>query len=228
MIETVKINVLGSHHVTNCYIVYDKNTKDALIIDPADNAKKIMDKIEELSINPKYIALTHAHKDHTMALEELQKNYNVKVIASVLEKDMIEGRVSDCASAFGLEQQPFDTKDFIFLKDGESFKVGDLQIELFFTPGHTRGSACYWLKDENAMFTGDTLFLDSFGRTDLDSGDIYDMAASLLRLYDKFKGVYIYPGHGENNIKIEDTYEAVKDLIEQTAGINLDEMRGVK
>ena len=106
MIKLIKINVLGSYHVTNCYIIWDEKTKEAAIVDPADDAQKIIENIRDLNLKLKYVMLTHAHKDHTIALNELLKNYDIKVIASVDEAPMLEGKVNDCSDVFGLSQVP--------------------------------------------------------------------------------------------------------------------------
>ena len=224
MIKLIKINVLGSYHVTNCYIIWDEKTKEATIVDPADDAQKIIENIRDLNLKLKYVMLTHAHKDHTVALNELLKNYDIKVIASVDEAPMLEGKVNDCSDVFGLSQVPFDLSRFILLNDGECFNIGDINIKIIHTPGHTKGSACYYIEDEKILLTGDTLFSDCFGRCDLDSASIEDMANSLYNLYKNYNDVHIFPGHNLTNINIKDTYPQIKELLEHVAGVNLDEL----
>ena len=224
MIKLIKINVLGSYHVTNCYIIWDEKTKEAAIVDPADDAQKIIENIRDLNLKLKYVMLTHAHKDHTIALNELLKNYDIKVIASVDEAPMLEGKVNDCSDVFGLSQVPFDLSRFILLNDGECFNIGDINIKIIHTPGHTKGSACYYIEDEKILLTGDTLFSDCFGRCDLDSASIEDMANSLYNLYKNYNDVHIFPGHNLTNINIKDTYPQIKELLEHVAGVNLNEL----
>lgn len=224
MIKLIKINVLGSYHVTNCYIIWDEKTKEAAIVDPADDAQKIIENIRDLNLKLKYVMLTHAHKDHTVALNELLKNYDIKVIASVDEAPMLEGKVNDCSDVFGLSQVPFNLSRFILLNDGECFNIGDINIKIIHTPGHTKGSACYYIEDEKILLTGDTLFSDCFGRCDLDSASIEDMANSLYNLYKNYNDVHIFPGHNLTNINIKDTYPQIKELLEHVAGVNLDEL----
>ncbi len=224
MIKLIKINVLRSYHVTNCYIIWDEKTKEAAIVDPADDAQKIIENIRDLNLKLKYVMLTHAHKDHTIALNELLKNYDIKVIASVDEAPMLEGKVNDCSDVFGLSQVPFDLSRFILLNDGECFNIGDINIKIIHTPGHTKGSACYYIEDEKILLTGDTLFSDCFGRCDLDSASIEDMANSLYNLYKNYNDVHIFPGHNLTNINIKDTYPQIKELLEHVAGVNLDEL----
>ena len=193
MIENIKINVLGSQHVTNCYIIWDKETKEAAIVDPADNEEVIIKSIENLGVNLKYIMLTHAHNDHTIAL--------------------LEGKVSDCSNVFGLQQVKYDLNKFLLLNDNNEFNIGNIKVKLIQTSGHTRGSSCYYIEKDNILITGDTLFENCFGRCDLESASIEDMTKSLCRLYQDFKEVHIYPGHGNFNIRIEDTFNEVRRIL---------------
>lgn len=224
MIEKLNISVLESYHITNCYIVWDEKSKEAVIVDPADREDIIFKKIEELGVSVKYIALTHAHKDHTIALQSVIEKYNVKVIASILEKEMLEGKYSDSSEVFGLKQKKYNTDDFIFLENNSEFLLGEKKIKIIYTPGHTKGSVCYYIADENAMLTGDTLFADCFGRCDLDTASIDDMVESLCTLYKNYKEVNIYPGHGETNLKLINTYENVKRILKHSFNINIDNL----
>lgn len=225
MIEQIKINVLGSYHVTNCYILWDKDSKEAAVIDPADDVEKIDECIKRLDLKLKYVLLTHAHKDHTIALNSLLKRYdNIKAIASSDERQMLEGKVSDCSDVFHLKQSPFDLNRFILLKNNEVFNIGKIKVKMICTPGHTKGSACYYLDEEKILFSGDTLFSDCFGRCDLDSSNIDDMVSSLVLLYKNYNDVYIYPGHNLTNVHIMDTYPRIRSLLMNVKGINLDEL----
>lgn len=221
MIEQLEIDVQESGHITNCYVVWDNDTKEAVIIDPADNAKLIQKRIDELELKVKYIALTHAHKDHTISLNELIEKYRVKVIASIQEKDMLQAKVDDCSKVFGLVQQVNDMNNFVLLRNNEEFMIGNLKIKIICTPGHTKGSICYFIEDDNILITGDTLFSNCFGRCDLDSGCIDEMIKSLCYLYKYYSNVYIYPGHGNTNIKLEDTFNIVRRLVLNYTGEDL-------
>lgn len=224
MIEQLKINVLGSYHVTNCYIIWDKDSKEAAVIDPADDVNKIENCINMLGLNLKYAVLTHAHKDHTIALYTLLEKYDIKVIASEDEKLMLEGKVSDCSEVFHLRQTPFDLNRFILLKNNDIFNIGNIRVKIIYTPGHTKGSACYYLEKEKVLFTGDTLFSDCFGRCDLDSSNIDDMVDSLILLFRNYNDVYIYPGHNLSNIHIMDTYPKIRSLLISIKGLDLDKL----
>lgn len=158
--------------------------------------------------------LTHAHNDHTIALLPLLEKYkDIKVIASSKEKDMLEGNVSDCSNVFGLQQVKYDLNRFLLLNDNNEFNIGNIKVKLIQTSGHTRGSSCYYIEKDNILITGDTLFENCFGRCDLESASIEDMTKSLCRLYQDFKEVHIYPGHGNFNIRIEDTFNEVRRIL---------------
>lgn len=213
MIEQLKIDVLDINHITNCYLLFDEDTKEAVIIDPADKANLIEERIAYLGLKPKYVLLTHAHIDHTIALSEIMNKYDIKTIAGKLEEGILVGNNDDCSNRYGLEQVNYNMEDFILAQDGQVFNVGNLSIEVIFTPGHTKGSVCYFVNKDNLFITGDTLFYNCFGRCDLDTSDIGDMIRSLKKLYRRFKNVNIYPGHGKINIPIDNTYDDVRVLM---------------
>lgn len=225
MIEQIEINVLGSQHVTNCYIIWDENTKEAAVIDPADKVELIINRIEEQNLKLKYVILTHGHNDHTIALLPLLKKYNdINVIASIKEKYMLEAKVSDCSDIFGLKQIKYDLNRFMLLNDGDEFNIGDINVRIIQTSGHTKGSACYYIEKENILITGDTLFENCFGRCDLASASIEDMTESLCKLYKNYKNVCIFPGHGRTNIKIDETFSEVRRILLNCTGIDLNNM----
>ncbi len=213
MIEQLKIDVLDINHITNCYLLFDEDTKEAVIIDPADKANLIEERIAYLGLKPKYVLLTHAHIDHTIALSEIMNKYDIKTIAGKLEEGILVGNNDDCSNRYGLEQVNYNMEDFILAQDGQVFNVGNLSIEVIFTPGHTKGSVCYFVNKDNLLITGDTLFYNCFGRCDLDTSDIGNMIRSLKKLYRRFKNVNIYPGHGKINIPIDNTYDDVRVLM---------------
>lgn len=223
MIENLKIGVLNTTHYTNCYLIYSDNKK-AVLIDPADNIELIEERINELNLNLKYVLLTHAHADHILALQDIISKYNVKVIANINEKDMIEGKVDNCSKIFGIEKQHYNLDDFIFLDDEEILPFESLKIRMVHTPGHTKGSVCYYIEDENILITGDTLFSNSFGRDDLETGNSDELINSLIKLYKNYSNTTIYPGHGEFNIKLKDTYDIVKRLLKYTMRVDLNDM----
>lgn len=221
MIEKLEIEILNSGHITNSYIWYNEKTKEAVIIDAPDKAKVIINKVNELGLKVKYILLTHAHADHTMALEDLINEFNVKAVICENEKNMILGRINDCSNVFGVEQRKREESNFIFLKNEE--QVPGMNITLYNTPGHTKGSAIYYLEKENILFTGDTLFEDTVGRWDLDTGSLDDTIESAIKIYNTFKKLdtVIYPGHNNSGMTVRDTYMRVSRVIFNNSGVDL-------
>lgn len=177
---------------TNCYIVGSESGGEGMIIDPADKAKEILKKVEDLKLDIKLIALTHGHVDHIGALTEVKKATGAEVAihaddAKSLRKQLLK-------VVFGLFYPTPPPPDRL-LKDGNSIDVGGLHFAVLHTPGHTPGGIC--LLGEGVVFSGDTLFNHSVGRTDLPGGSYNKLMNSiqtkLMTLPDE---TIVYPGHG--------------------------------
>lgn len=181
-------------YAANCYIVMDEDTKEAAIIDPGGDADDIKKAVDEMKGDVKYILLTHGHKDHTGAASELGEFYGAAFGISekderVSPRDFLEGE--------------FNRKAEISLKDGIEIKLGNKEIKCIETPGHTAGGMSFLA--EGLLFTGDTLFSGSIGRTDLGGGDygtiIESIKSKLMTLPDD---TIVFPGHGpQSTIKKE-------------------------
>lgn len=222
MIESLQIEILNTGHITNCYLYYNENRK-AILIDAPDKADIILNKINELNLDLKYILLTHAHADHTMALNELVNKTNAIVIANENEKDTLDSKIEDYSSAFGTIQIAKDISKIKFVKDRDIIELDKEKIEVISTPGHTSGSTSYYLSKDNILFTGDALFSNCVGRWDLKTASIDDTVNTTIKLYRMFKskGTKIYPGHGEYGMDIKDTYFPVSRIIFNNTGIDL-------
>ena len=178
---------------TNCYLIINKETKEALLIDPADNALRISNVIEENVCTLKAILLTHGHFDHIMALNELKKRYNVPVYAHEEEEDVLKQSSLNMSGMIG---QIYTTQADIYVKDGEHLKLAGLDIIVLHTPGHTKGSVCYYLPEEKVLMSGDTLFHCSIGRTDFPTGSMSQLVRSVKeQLFVLPDDVQVYPGH---------------------------------
>ena len=178
---------------TNCYLIINKETKDALLIDPADNALRISNVIEENVCTLKAILLTHGHFDHIMALNELKKRYNVPVYAHEEEEDVLKQSSLNMSGMIG---QIYTTQADIYVKDGEHLKLAGLDIIVLHTPGHTKGGVCYYLPEEKVLMSGDTLFHCSIGRTDFPTGSMSQLVRSVKeQLFVLPDDVQVYPGH---------------------------------
>ncbi len=167
----------------NCYIVTDENTMECAVIDPGDESNTILDYIERQKLKPKYIFLTHGHFDHVMACNAVHEETGATVCMNRLD-------VPIARSGYYCFEPPEDT---VWYKNGDIFHVGSLTFEVIETPGHTPGGVT--LKCGEALFTGDTLFRESCGRTDLPGGDMNALMKSLKKLADLPGDYEVYPGH---------------------------------
>lgn len=172
----IKKLVVGSID-TNCYLVWDESN-NAVLIDPADNANIIYSRINEFNLNLKNIFITHGHWDHIGAVKEVVQTYPVAILIHENDKDSL--------SSEGLNIQ--------LVEDGEALSIGNRLYKIIHTPGHTPGSICI-LSGDN-LFTGDTLFNGSVGRTDFPGGSTKDLMRSLDKLLQLSETTVIYPGHG--------------------------------
>lgn len=179
---------------TNCYFLINEETKETILIDPADKAERIYDKLLGEQLMPVAILLTHGHFDHIMAVEEIARKYSIPYYIHEQEADLLEN--PDLNGAFMLRSNIAAKRDQI-LKDSEILTLAGFSIEVIHTPGHTAGSVCYYLQKEKVLLSGDTLFYESLGRTDLPTGSRAAILKSLQeRLFELPEDTKVYPGHG--------------------------------
>lgn len=169
---------------TNCYVVSDENTKDCAVIDPGDECGAIMDYLESEGLTCRCIMLTHAHFDHVGAVPELTEETGAPLYMSEKDNGVAIGSGSERFVA------PEGTK---FYKDGDVVAVSSLRFRVLETPGHTPGCVCLICGD--AIFSGDTLFRDSCGRTDFAASSTDDMLVSLRRIAELPGDYEVFPGH---------------------------------
>ena len=188
-IETVTVGPLQ----VNCYIVYDEGTKEAMVIDPGDEPDMIMDLIDELGLKVKLILLTHGHFDHVGAVDDIKELTGAPILIHRKDKD-IYSQANGHAYMWGFRigNPPEPDK---FIDEGDEVKIGGLQFSVLHTPGHTQGGICLYGMD--TLFSGDTLFKDSIGRTDLPGGDMGSMGESFRRLMELPSDTVVYSGHGD-------------------------------
>ena len=187
---------------TNCYVLINTQTQETVIIDPADDAPMLSAKLKEKNLKPAAILLTHGHYDHIMAVEELRKEYGIPVIAHEEEKQILENPKGNLSTMIG---KPFTVKADRFVKDEELLVTAGFSIRVLHTPGHTIGGCCYDLADENLLFSGDTLFWESVGRTDFPTGSMSALVRSIKeKLMVLPESTRVYPGHmGSTSIENE-------------------------
>ena len=184
LIKTLPVGQLE----TNCYIVTDEESRKCVIIDPGAESGTILDYIESNNLTPELIFLTHGHFDHTMALEAVVEATGAPVYIN--KPDASIGR-HNIPKSFG------DAGKLRLYSEGDKLTSGNLEFTVLETPGHSPGSVT--LMCENALFTGDTLFRDGCGRTDLDGGDTNTLLSSLKRLSDLEGDFEVYPGHADSS-----------------------------
>ena len=178
---------------TNCYLIINIENKEALLVDPADNALRISNVIEENGCTLKAILLTHGHFDHIMALNDLKKRYNVPVYAHEEEEDVLKQSSLNLSGSIG---QIYTTQADVYVKDGEHLKLAGLDVIVLYTPGHTKGGVCYYFPEEKVLMSGDTLFHCSIGRTDFPTGSMSQLVRSVKeQLFVLPDDVQVYPGH---------------------------------
>lgn len=178
----------------NAYLVYKEPNGDAFIIDPGGYADKIKALIEKENLNLKYIILTHGHGDHIFNVQPLMEEYPDAVLtADFDEKETLKNPELNLSRGIGMSGISLNPGKFV--SDGEKLEVSGIELVFLHTPGHTPGGMCI-VADKNCIFTGDTLFAGSIGRTDLPGGDYNVMMNSLERLKRLDHDMKVYPGHG--------------------------------
>ncbi|MBU3091910.1 MBL fold metallo-hydrolase [Clostridium sp. CF011] len=197
-IRKVVTGIYGS----NCYIVMDKNTNEAIVLDPGGDVDDIVKAIDTIGAKVKYILLTHGHLDHTSGVAQLKTITNAVVCMSKKDDDLITKGVN----LFGPLIEGGADK---LLKNGDIIRISNLEITCIDTPGHTPGGMSFLIK--NCAFTGDTLFAGSIGRTDFAGGDFNTIITSIKsKLLCLPENTIVYPGHGPcstiNNEKLNNPF----------------------
>jgi glyoxylase-like metal-dependent hydrolase (beta-lactamase superfamily II) len=190
----VKMLTLGMIS-TNCFVIGDEESKDAIVIDPADDAPAIMRVVEGEGWTVREILATHAHFDHILGVRDLQKATGAPFLLHRDDAPLLDNMQGRVKAFFGLDVPP-PAKPDGFVAEGDVLEVGNIHIEVLFTPGHSPGHVAY-VTDADIVFSGDCLFQGGIGRTDLPGGDyrtlMTSITAKLLSLDDE---VTVAPGHG--------------------------------
>ncbi len=183
---------------TNCYFIYqdsDQSEKDVIFIDPADRGDYIYETLQKNGFRVAGILLTHGHFDHIWGADKLRELSGARIYAYEEEKEVCEDvkiNISESAGrACALQVDEY-------LKDGEVITIADITCKLIATPGHTKGSCCYYFPEDKILISGDTLFQESVGRTDFPTGSMSTLVRSIKeKLFVLPEEVQVYPGHGE-------------------------------
>lgn len=193
----VKIFMGGDDSATS-YIVYNEK-KEAVLIDPSFKASKIVKWLKEESINLLAILLTHGHFDHIEGIEEVKKSFSCPIYIEKNDEVLLDNPYKNGSVLFGKYVQVVEKTENLW--DEETLHFSDIEVQVIHTHFHTPGSVCFYFPKIQSLFTGDTLFYRSIGRTDLPLGNAKDVANSLLKLkklYETNGDMKVYPGHGNS------------------------------
>lgn len=180
---------------TNCYFAYNVDTLSCVIVDPGDESDKIIKYIENKELKPEAILLTHGHFDHIGAVEYLRKKYGIKVYAADKERDTLSDINLNLSSQFMGNHMSIEADEW--LQDGQEIELLGDTVRCILTPGHTVGGMCYYFVKNGLLFSGDTLFQQSVGRTDFPGGSMSQIIQSIrTKLFVLPDFVRVYPGHG--------------------------------
>lgn len=190
---------------TNCYLVVNEETKQTVIIDPAACPDYLMGHIKSEGYQVEAILLTHGHFDHTMGIDGFQKEFPVPVYVHEAEAETL---ANPALNLSGVYTEGYTFSGSTYVKDGQVLHLAGYEFQVLHTPGHTPGGVCYYVESEQVLFSGDTLFHGSVGRTDFPNSSMSDLVRGiqekLLSLPDEVK---VYPGHmDETSMGYEKSY----------------------
>ena len=189
---TVETMALGPVSA-NTYIVTDDISCETAVIDCGECTPELISKLN--GKNVKYILLTHGHADHILGVYDLKQAFpEAKIVIHKKDADCLTNEMMSIAFSIAPHMQKNIEPD-ITVEEGDVISLGSLEFKVMHTPGHTMGSVCYYIESERTLFTGDTLFCLTTGRTDLFGGSDDDMYASIKRLYEMPGEYTVYPGH---------------------------------
>jgi glyoxylase-like metal-dependent hydrolase (beta-lactamase superfamily II) len=177
----------------NCYILADEKTKEAVVIDPGDDAEDILKIIREKGLTIKYIVNTHAHFDHVGANAKLKEATGAEILLHEADAALLSSTTGQ-ARMFGMKA-PHSPPADRYIRDGDVITAGEVSLTVLYTPGHSSGGIS--LLEDDMVFTGDALFAGSIGRTDLAGGDLMTLIGSIkTKLLDLPDETRVFPGHG--------------------------------
>ena len=195
ILKELRVKSMIDNITTNCYIVVDEETKEAMVIDPGGEAEKILELLDILNANLKYIYLTHCHGDHICAVKELKSSKGGKLL---IHTEDYEGLKNPDVNLTGFMcAEPISIEADARVNEDDVLHIGNLEFKVIHTPGHTKGGSSLYCEQEKLVFSGDTMFKGMWGRTDLPTSSFEDIIRSienkLLVLPDE---TIVYPGHG--------------------------------
>ena len=184
---------------TNCYIIHDEKSNENMVIDPAGDIDKIVDMLNILKGNLKYIYLTHCHGDHTRGVNELKSRCGGKILIHREDSEGLNNKDINLSPYMGLDVIELELDSIV--DDNDLIHLGELEFKVIHTPGHTKGGTCLFCEKEKCLFSGDTIFRGTWGRTDLPTSSIEDIMNSIVnKIMVLPDDTIIYPGHGKTTI----------------------------
>lgn len=178
----------------NCYFVHREGEYDAIFIDPSSKGEKIFVKLREKGLTIKAILITHGHFDHIMGANELRDISGAKIYVLKEEEELLGDPALNSSYKVG---KSYTVKPDVLVNDGDVLEFGSIRLKVIATPGHTVGGCCYYSEEDKVLFSGDTLFFESVGRTDFETGDVVALKQSIAKLLTLPEDVKVYPGHGD-------------------------------
>ncbi len=178
----------------NNYLLMDEETKSAVLVDCSEAKQEIIDAIEKLGAKVEHILLTHGHFDHVMGINKMKSLLGCDVLIHQNDTEWLS-HINEALYMFNLPPTEIPIADGSF-KDNDIIKFGNSNVKVLHTPGHTQGCVCFLT--DNELFSGDTLFKDAVGRTDLPGGNWAQLQNSIKNiLFNLDENIIVYPGHGD-------------------------------
>lgn len=179
---------------TNCYIILDEESKETMVIDPAGDCDKIVEMLEILKAKLKYIYLTHCHGDHIGAVTELKNRCGGRILIHRLDSEGLNDKTINLSGVVDLPEIELEADSRV--DDGDLLHLGNLEFKVIHTPGHTKGGSSLYCEKEKCLFSGDTLFRGTWGRTDLPTSSREEIMDSIVNKLMKLPDeTIVYPGH---------------------------------
>ncbi len=199
ILKELKLSSGVINEKTNCYIVQDEETKETMVIDPGGEVEKITAMLDILQAKLKYIYITHCHGDHIGALQALKEQKGGKILIHRLDAEGLYNKAISLTDYIGMDDVNLEADSRV--DDGDLIHIGNLEFRVIHTPGHTAGGTCLYCEKEKLLFSGDTLFHGTWGRTDLPTSSFQDIMDSIInKLLVLPEDTIVYPGHGKSTM----------------------------
>lgn len=181
---------------TNCYMLVNKDNNEGIMIDTADDYERAVSFVDKCGCTLKAVLLTHGHYDHMTVSRQIADKYGVSIYAGEHEKNVLADPAVNLSAGMG--SRGVSMKADVWVKDGETLSISGIGIKAIHTPGHTEGGMSYYVEEIHSLFSGDTLFAESVGRTDFPGGSMGDIVRSIKeKLFVLPDETVVFPGHGE-------------------------------